>query len=230
MSSGKKTANINSFCVIFDVDGTMVDNAAYHQKAWIELGKLYDLPITEDYYKSNIHARSNEQIVKTLYNNDTVDKELTQRIERDKEGIYRKLYRPHLKEIPGLTDLIEALKENAVPCAVASNSPKENVDMVLDELDIRKYIDLVIDCNQVKKGKPDPEALLTIASNLGFLPQNCLVFEDSPSGIKAAENAEMPCIIITAGAHIEINELNAIPVAVHKDFTGIKVSALAELL
>jgi len=147
MSSGKNTDNINSFCVIFDVDGTMVDNAAYHQKAWIELGRLYDLPITPEYYKNNIHARSNARIVKTLYKSDSVDTELTQSIERDKEGIYRKLYRPVLEEIPGLTKLIKELKQNSVPCAVASNSPKENVDMVIDELDIRKYIDLVIDCN-----------------------------------------------------------------------------------
>jgi beta-phosphoglucomutase len=218
------------FCAIFDVDGTMVDNAPFHQAAWIELGDKYDLPITEQYYQNNIHARSNLRIVKTLYNTDSPDPELLERIENDKESIYRKGYRPVIKEIPGLTALLEKFRALSIPCAVASNSPKANVDMVLDELDIRKYFDVVIDSNQVTKGKPDPQALLTIAETLGCEPKKCLVFEDSPSGFKAAENANMPYIIITAGAHIDIEKLSVNPIAVHNDFTNIDPNTLANLL
>ena len=218
------------FCVIFDVDGTMVDNAPFHQAAWIELGDKYSLPITEQYYQNNIHARSNLQIVKTLYDTDSPDPELLERIEHDKESFYRKRYRPVIKEIPGLTALLEKFRALSIPCAVASNSPKANVDMVLDALDIRKYFDVIIDCNQVTKGKPDPQALLAIAETLGFEPKKCLVFEDSPSGFKAAENADMPYIIITAGAHIDITKLSVNPIAVHNDFTNINVKDLANLL
>jgi beta-phosphoglucomutase len=220
----------SDFCVIFDVDGTMVDNAPFHQAAWIELGARYGLPITEQYYQNHIHARSNLQIVKTLYNTDCPDPELLDRIERDKESFYRKRYRPVIKEISGLTALLEKFRALSIPCAVASNSPKANVDMVLDALDIRKYFDVVIDSNQVTKGKPDPQALLTIAETLGFEPQKCLVFEDSPSGFKAAENANMPYVIITAGAHIDIAKLSVNPIAVHNDFTNIDPNELANLI
>lgn len=218
------------FCAIFDVDGTMVDNAPFHQAAWIELGTKYSLPITEQYYQNNIHARSNLQIVKTLYNTDSPDPELLERIEHDKENIYRKLYRPVLRQIPGLTALLEKFRALSIPSAIASNSPKANVDMVLDELDIRKYFDLVIDSNQVTRGKPDPQALLTIAETLGFEPKKCLVFEDSPSGFRAAENADMPYIIITAGAHIDIAKLSVKPIAIHNDFTNIDPDQLAEMI
>jgi HAD superfamily hydrolase (TIGR01509 family) len=220
----------HDFCVIFDVDGTMVDNAPFHQAAWIELGARYSLPITEQYYQNHIHARSNLQIVKTLYNTDAPDPELLERIEHDKESFYRKRYRPVIKEIPGLTALLEKFKARSIPCAVASNSPKANVDMVLDELDIRKYFDVVIDSNQVTKGKPDPQALLIIAETLGFEPKKCLVFEDSPSGFKAAENANMPYIIITAGAHTDTAKPSVNPIAIHNDFTNIDVNDLANLL
>ncbi len=220
----------SDFCVIFDVDGTMVDNAPFHQAAWIELGAKYGLPITQQYYQKNIHARSNLQIVKTLYNTDSPDPELIERIEHDKESFYRKRYRPVIKEIPGLTALLEKFRALSIRCAVASNSPKLNVDMVLDALDIRKYFNVVIDSNQVTKGKPDPQALLTIAETLGFEPKKCLVIEDSPSGFKAAENANMPYIIITAGAHIDIGKLSVNPIAVHQDFTNIDPNDLANLL
>lgn len=220
----------HEFCVIFDVDGTMVDNALFHQAAWVELGVQYDLPITEQYYQKHIHARSNPQIVKTLYNTDSPDPELIERIEHDKESFYRKRYRPVIEEIAGLTALLEKLSALSIPCAVASNSPKLNVDMVLDELGIRKYFDVVIDSNQLTKGKPDPQGLLIIAETLGFEPKKCLVIEDSPSGFKAAENANMPYIIITAGAHIDIEKLTVNPIAIHKDFTNIDPNELAEML
>ena len=79
---------------------------------------------------------------------------------------------PHLRRCPECLALFEVVYEGvpsvpaatlekfkalSIPCAVASNSPKLNVDMVLDELDIRKYFDVVIDSNQVTKGKPDPQ-------------------------------------------------------------------------
>ena len=71
---------------------------------------------------------------------------------------------------------------------------------------------------------------MTIAETLGFEPKKCLVFEDSPSGFKAAENADMPYIIITAGAHIDIEKLSVNPIAVHKDFTNIDPNDLAKML
>ena len=220
----------HDFCVIFDVDGTMVDNAPFHQAAWIELGVQYSLPITEQYYQKHIHARDNPQIVRTLYKTDSPDPELIEKIEHNKESFYRKRYRPVIKEIPGLTALLEKFKALSTPCAIASNSPKPNVDMVLDELDIRKYFDVVIDSNQVTKGKPHPQALLMIAKTLGFEPKKCLVIEDSPSGFKAAENANMPYIIITAGAHTDTAKLSVNPIAVYNDFTNINPNELAELM
>jgi len=150
-----------ALAAIFDVDGTMVDNAAYHQAAWIELCQRLGKPITPAYYTTHIHARSNELIVTTLFGEDCSPKFIAQ-VSRQKEQLYRDLYRPVIREIPGLTNLLIALQARGVPCAAASNSPKANVDMVLDLLDIRKYLQAVVDRDQVARGKPHPDLLLTV--------------------------------------------------------------------
>ncbi|MBE0534121.1 MAG: HAD family phosphatase [Phycisphaerae bacterium] len=215
--------------VIFDVDGTMVDNAAYHENAWIELGRRHGLPITGEYYRMNIHARSNDKNVQGLFAGKATP-EMIERIGSEKEAIYRDTFRPVIAEMPGLTDLLEALHGEGVSCAAASNSPLENVDMVLDELGIRKYFSVAIDRGQISRGKPDPEGLLTAAARMGLPPHRCLVVEDSHSGFQAAENAGMKYIVITAGADEEEVKQAARAAAMHLDFTRITPAALAALL
>lgn len=204
--------------VIFDVDGTMVDNAEYHQAAWVELGARYNKTISSEFYQERIHAQTNQSIVRAVFGD--VGDEAIAKISSEKEIIYRESYRPVIKEIPGLTNLLKALKNDAVPCAAASNSPQANVDMVLDELNLRQYLDVVINNDQVERGKPDPEIFLTAAAGLHIQPQRCVVFEDSASGFKAAQRAQMPFIAITARPDRQILRLIAGRPA-HADFTKI---------
>jgi len=213
--------------VIFDVDGTMVDNAEYHQTAWVELGARYNKTITTEFYREHIHAHTNDSIVRTLFGD--VSSEQIARIGNEKEIIYRESFRPVIKEIVGLTDLLQALRAEDVPCAAASNSPKENVDMVLDGLNLRQYFDVVINNDEVTRGKPDPEVLLTAAAKSGLRPGKCVVFEDSISGFEAARRAKMACIAITAGADNQTLEFIAGRGA-HKDFTAITLADLKAMV
>ncbi|MHC4214445.1 MAG: HAD hydrolase-like protein, partial [Planctomycetota bacterium] len=64
IKSGQASAN---WGVIFDVDGTMVDNAQYHQGAWTELGVRYGKSITTEFYQEHIHAHTNDSIVRILF-------------------------------------------------------------------------------------------------------------------------------------------------------------------
>lgn len=217
------------YAAIFDVDGTMVDNANYHQNAWITLGERYDLAITPEYYLANIHSRSNDKNVRKLFPNADSD-EFINRISDEKESIYRSDFRPVLKEIPGLTNLLRELSLQNIPCAAASNSPKANVDMVLDELNIRKYFSVIVDRDQVTTGKPNPEILLNTAKKLAKPPQNCIIFEDSLSGFKAAQNAKIPYIVITAGAIKEELKHAKNPLATYHDFTTITPASIQRLL
>jgi beta-phosphoglucomutase len=207
----------------------MVDNAPFHQAAWIELGKQRGKPITADYYRTRIHARSNELIVRSLFG-EACSAEFIATISAEKERFYRDLYAPMIREVPGLTDLLRRLRRQNIACAAASNSPEANVSMVLDRLHIRSFFHVVIDREQVTRGKPHPDLFLTAARGLGFPPNRCLVFEDSAAGFAAARNARMPYIVITAGACSEELMEATDAKAVHADFTSLDPDRLIELM
>lgn len=215
--------------VIFDVDGTMVDNKDFHQQAWIELCRRYGMDLTIQDYRTHIHARPNEKIIPDIFGPD-ISKEKAESIALEKETIYRNLYRPQIKPINGLIKLLDELKANCIPCAAASNSPAGNVDLVLDELHIREFFSSVICSDDVKNGKPDPEVFLNAASNLQILPYRCIVFEDSAQGFEAAIRAGMICIAITSGSNKECLAGISEMIPEHKDYTDITIGLLEDVL
>ena len=87
----------NGWGVIFDVDGTMVDNVAWHENAWLELSRRHGLGITRQFYREHIHSRSNDKNVRKLFA-DKATPELIERISHEKETIYRESFRPVIKE------------------------------------------------------------------------------------------------------------------------------------
>jgi beta-phosphoglucomutase len=167
----------SDWAVILDVDGTMVDNARYHEAAWVELGRRHGFGITPDFYRQRIHARSNDRNIRTLLGESASEADI-QRLGDEKEQIYRDRFGPVMKEIPGLTNLLAALSAEGVACGAASNSPKGNVDMVLDGLEIRRYFRAVIDRDMIRVGKPDPEIFLRVSNDLSIEPRRCIVLED----------------------------------------------------
>ena len=213
------------WAVLFDVDGTMVDNRGFHEQAWIEFGRVHGIVMTPEIYRRHIHSRPNDANIRFLFG-DQVDRAAIGRLSDQKEEIYRGLYRPVLRGIDGLLALLEALAGAGVPCAAVSNSPPANVGMVLDDLGIRRCFRLVLDVSHVTRGKPDPEILYRAAEGLGVCPACCVLLEDSISGFGAAEAAGMPYVIISAGADPDELPRAVSARAVHRDFTSLTVGEL----
>jgi len=218
------------WAVVFDMDGTMVDNRAYHEAAWIELGHRYQLPITAEFYRKRLHSRSNEVIICELFGAQA-DHGLIRRITDEKELLYRELYAPHAREMPGLTALLVELRKDEVPCAVVSNSPRANVDFILDRLGLRDFFQCTLAADEVMRSKPDPELVWTAAATVGVSPARCVVLEDSVSGFLSAERAGAAYVIIAEGADpAHVAEFRNRAAAVYKNFTGICSLRLRELL
>lgn len=211
--------------VIFDMDGTLVDNMGFHRQTWLEWAKREGLNKSEDDILRNVNGTIGE-IVQRLFPHIQNPDEIFALGER-KEALYRKIYKPHLKMLPGLAHWLDWLKDQEIPSVLATAGDRKNLAFTLDGLNIRSYFQATVTGEDVRHGKPHPEVFLLAAQALNIAPEKCLVFEDSPAGAEAARRAEMPCIVINADAprdrfgdtgHVLgfIKDFTALPFTVHE--------------
>jgi len=182
---------------LFDFNGTIVDDMAYHKKVWYhvlvnELGAnmSFEQVAAEMYGK-------NSELLDRVFGKGHFTPEQVREIEMAKERKYQEIYRPDMKALPGLPEFLEAARAAGIPMAIGSAAIPFNIDFVLDGLAIRQYFSSIVSAFDVPVSKPNPDVFLKGASDLGVAPENCIVFEDAPKGVEAAANAGMKAVAIT---------------------------------
>ncbi|MBZ4415566.1 HAD family phosphatase [Myxococcus sp. RHSTA-1-4] len=188
--------------VVFDMDGTLVDNMGFHNEAWVALARKLGLSLTAEDFQTRFAGRKNEEILPVLLGRALSHEELA-RLAEEKESHYRTLYRPHLKLHHGAEAFITRLREARVSVAVATAAPQGNRELVLDGLGIRSLFHRVVGAEEVTRGKPAPDIFLAAAKALGVEPSACLAFEDAILGVISAREAGMSVVGITTGASAE---------------------------
>lgn len=175
---------------IFDMDGVIVDNYTYHIEAWGKFCRKHGLEFDGENFTKKYFGKNNADILQALLNKTITHSEI-QELGEEKEAIYRDIYRSHIKPLNGLIDFMKTLKIRNKKIALASSAPQSNIDFVVESIDIKRYIDAIVNGNMVKLGKPNPHIFLKAAELLELEPTRCVVFEDSFSGVQAALNAGM---------------------------------------
>ena len=211
--------------VIFDLDGTMVDNMMVHHQAWQSKLRELGLDLGMDEVMEKVHG-VNEEILVRLFG-DRFSPAERARLSFEKEAEYRRIFKPTLKLIDGLPEFLHKLNEEELPVGIGSAAPPENVDFVLDTLEIRHHFRVVLNSNNVEFGKPHPEIYLKVADGLGLRPADCLVFEDSLVGAEAAERAGCPVVIVTTTHQRNEFVRFANIMMFVKDFKDVSIKALA---
>ena len=204
--------------VVFDLNGTLVDDIRFHRDAWYALAEELGLPMDEAQFQS-FNGLKNADIIPKLLGREVSAEEAAQIGER-KEAAYRERYRPHLALVPGALELLTRLRAARVPVAIASSAPPENRALVLDGLDLGAYVATVVAAEHLP-GKPAPDVFLEAARQLGVAPADCLAFEDAANGVRAAAAAGMLVGAVTtnnpaeallaAGAAFAIPDFTALP-------------------
>lgn len=97
---------------------------------------------------------------------------------------------------PGVLTLLAFLKEQAVPCAVASSTRRAEVDRRLARAGLTPYFKAMVGGDEVERGKPEPDVFLLAASRLGVAPARCVVFEDMEHGARGALAAGMQVVLV----------------------------------
>lgn len=182
--------------VVFDMDGVVLDNNPWHLEAWLAYARNREIPLEREEAFTRVFGRTNREIILQAYPHLT--EEIIRKWSAEKEALYREMYAPHFRLAEGLEELLELLCSKNLKIALASNAPKENVDFALDMGGIRKYFQSVLFEGMTKRPKPAPDIYLMASQLLGLSAEECLVVEDSPTGIRAGIAAGCRVIGITS--------------------------------
>ena len=183
------------WAALFDWDGVILDSSRQHDLAWQALAAEVHRSLPPGFFLKSFGMKNQRVIAELL--DWTRDPEEIERWSRRKEQRYRELItREGIVPLPGVRPFLDQLQAAAVPCAVASSTPRENIECVIDRLELRGYFQAVVTAEDVRHGKPHPEVFLLAAGKLGWAPARSVVFEDALVGIEAARNAGMKVIAV----------------------------------
>ena len=195
--------------VIFDVDGTLLDTERIYMQAWKDAAAELGYEITDELLRKTraINVKEAARIFESeIGNGFSYDKTRVVRVRIAEEIIQRES--PILK--PGVTELLGFLQEKRIRLSVASSTHLKGTKEHLSESGILEPFEVVVGGDMVTKGKPNPDIFLKAAELLHLAPEECLVVEDSPAGIRAAHAAGMKAVLVPDQAAItqEIIEMS----------------------
>lgn len=184
--------------VIFDVDGVLIDSYQAHFESWLRMFGEHGVSFTEEEFRKTF-GRTSHDIIAALYGADLSDADI-RAWDDCKEALYRDIIRDNFPAIDGAVELLDALHHAGFRLGVGSSGPPENIQLTLECLERADLFDAVVTRIDVTRGKPDPQVFLIAGERLGAKPEQCVVVEDAPAGIEAANRAGMASVALSGTA------------------------------
>jgi beta-phosphoglucomutase len=212
--------------LIFDLNGTMINDMEFHTKAWQQLfNNDLGANLSWEDVKKEMYGKNQEVLVRVFGPDRFTEAEMNE-LSIEKEKRYQQEFFPHLALLPGLKELLDKAYEKNIPMAIGSAAIPFNINFVLDNLNLQHYFKAIVSADDVKLSKPNPETFLNVANLLQVNPIDCLIFEDTPKGAETAFNANMKCVVLTTTHQAdEFSYLNNI-VHFAPDYTGAYFKSL----
>jgi len=213
--------------VIFDMDGVLIDSEPIHVTIEKKLFSKLGIEVTDDVHRSYMGA-SNDYMYTDLRLRFKLPESVKELMVQDE--LFRSDYFNRLETIPvndGLISLLSQMKAAGLKLAVATSSSPEIVNILLNKCEIAHFFDAIVTTSEAGKSKPSPDVYLLAAKKIGVLPENCIVFEDSPNGLLAAKSAGMYCIVIQSNSEL-IQQLSGADYLI-QSFTAITLTKLTDL-
>lgn len=184
--------------VIYDVDGTMVDSEPLHIAAWDKALQSYNHQLND--LSENLRATMAGKKPAVIAQEMVDDLKLpidSETLLTKKTEIFMELIKTDLQGMPGIVDSVHRLKEAGYKLGIGTSLSREYLTIVLHNLNVQQFFDVIVTGDEIKNGKPHPETYLMVAEKLGVNPAECVVIEDANTGIKSAKAAGCVCIAIT---------------------------------
>jgi beta-phosphoglucomutase len=211
---------------LFDMNGTMIDDMAFHEKAWFDvLNEDLGANMTMADTKKHMYGK-NEELFIRVFGEGTFTSQETAAYSLKKEIRYQEAFLPHLKLINGLDEFLAKAREQNIAMAIGTAANHFNVNYVLKHIPIKDFFGSIITAEEVAEGKPNPTVFIKCADALKVAYADCVVFEDSPKGVEAALNAGMKAVVIKT--YHEEHEFSHLPNVLMfvDDYTDKKLESL----
>ena len=191
--------------VIFDFDGVITDSEVLHLRSFNKVLAQYGIRIEiKDYYRDYLGLTDadlfNEMVNKGLLK---IDGTKIENLLKQKKQTFEKLAKTEGKIIEGVRDFLQMLSQNNIKIAICSGALLVEIELILQEANLRSFFEVIIAADHIKKGKQNPEGFLLTLQKLNEKSQtqipadNCVVVEDSHWGLEAAVAAKMHTIAVT---------------------------------
>jgi beta-phosphoglucomutase len=211
---------------LFDLNGTMIDDMDFHIKAWHGILTGLGAALSMERMKEECYGKNDELLERIFPSRFTMEEKT--KMSYDKETAYQTAFKPLLKLLDGLDDFLARAEKQNIKMAIGSAAILYNINFVLDGLNIRKYFPVIVAAENVAMSKPDPETYIKCADELGVAYSDCIVFEDVPKGVEAAQHAGMQCVVLTTmHTKEEFGKYNNI-ICFVKDYTDPQLNVLFE--
>lgn len=181
-------------CLLFDIDGTLVDTDKVHIVAFNEILSRFGVHVDDETYRHRISGRMNNDVLADLLPGLSVPDHI--KIGQEKEALFRSMV-GDMEPIAGLIDLLDWADAAGLRYAAVTNAPKENAELVLKSLQATERFSAVILSDDLEHAKPHPLPYLTGLSRLDGDVTRSMAFEDSKSGVTSASAAGLGVIGLT---------------------------------
>lgn len=209
--------------IIFDLDGVIADSRQIHQIAWTALLREQGRDCSESDICFIHEGRKRSEMVARFFPQTSAEEQKALGLRKD-ELYYANVH--HLRPMAGVIDLLRELAGFHVPLALATCAGRARALHTLRQFGLETVFSVIVTGAEVEFGKPDPAIFLKAAEQLGYSPGECLVIEDSLSGLQAARAAGMTCYLYSPGARDELlRELR--PDRIIRAFTSAELAHLS---
>ncbi|WP_394801882.1 HAD family hydrolase [Rhizobium halophilum] len=183
--------------VIFDCDGVLVDSEPLSVQVLVEALSRRGVVISEDEAYERFLGRSLSTVAQILH--DDFDHSIDAAFLEDLRHHLYARFRRELQPVAGIADVLDAL--DCEKCVASSSQPERiRLSLSLTGL-LQRFEPHIFSASMVAQGKPAPDLFLHAASSMSADPSACIVIEDSPAGIEAAQRAGMAVFAFVGGSH-----------------------------
>jgi beta-phosphoglucomutase len=191
--AGKKVMEMFR-AVLFDMDGVVIDTRQSVTDFWQAVAAEQNVTLTPDDFDLHIHGVPAATTLRALFPGlpPEQDGEFHDRVIRYELGL-------RYEEVAGIESLLRSLKAAGVKTALVTSGMSWKVEEVSRQLALGGLFDVIVTAADIERGKPDPACYLAAAAKLRVAPEECVVFEDTVSGVRAAVPAGMVCVGVQTG-------------------------------